>query len=101
VLPLAVPWMDEVGLLNGADLHQLLCKLRGRLRGVFYGHVHQGFDRLQDGILYSSAASAWCQFAAWPGAAQPRLDTRAQPGFSIVTLSKEHTTIRRQHYRID
>lgn len=99
-IPLGVSWMDEVGLLNGEAVHQVLCKARHRLRGVFYGHVHQGIDLLRDDVLYSSAASAWCQFAAWPGVNRAALDTTAQPGFSLVTITREATIVRRHSYPV-
>ncbi len=98
--PMGVRWMDEVGLLNGEAMHQILLKARQRLRGVFFGHVHYAMDLLHEGILYSSAASAWCQFAAWPGSASPALDMQAQPGFSLVSIGQDSTVVRRHHYRM-
>lgn len=99
-IPLGVPWLDALALSNGDDLHRILLLARARLRGVFFGHIHYGIDVLRDGILYSSAPGAWYQFSGWPGWATPALDDRASPGFSVVTITRDRTFVRRHFYRV-
>ncbi len=99
-LPIAVPWLDELGLTNGADLHQILLQAGQRLRGVFIGHIHHSLDIYKDGILYSSVASAAYQFTVWPQQQQASLEMLADPGFNLVTVSKDQTVIRHQRFRI-
>ncbi len=101
VLPASIPWLDEyMGLTNGEAFHRALLPGRHRVRGVFFGHVHQDLDLLRDGILYASAASSWAQFHAWPGQADTLHDATAQPGFSVVTVTREQTYIRRCRFQV-
>lgn len=93
-LPMNAPWMDaNMLLLNGAAFHEALLPARDRLRGVFYGHVHQPMTTWRDGILYSCAPSAFAQFNAWPADEQVRMDPEFPPGFGFVHLLPEQTII--------
>ena len=99
VLPIGSPWYDEfMRMTNGEDFHRALLPARHRIRGVFFGHVHQDIDTYRDGILYAGVPSSWCQFHAWPGQPLTVHDREAQPGFSVVTISKDQTTIRRHRF---
>ena len=51
---------------DGEDVHQALLPARERMRGVFYGHVHQTMQTVRDGILYVAVASTFAQFSSWP-----------------------------------
>ncbi len=96
-----VPWLDELRIANGEAMHAILLKAKTRLRGVFCGHIHNGIEFYRDGVLYSAAPSAWCQFTGWPGHDRSTLDPETRPGFNVVTLRADSTTIRRHHYNID
>ncbi|HEX2907369.1 MAG TPA: metallophosphoesterase [Phototrophicaceae bacterium] len=97
-LPVGVPWLDEyTRMTNGEDFHRALLPARARLRGVFFGHVHQNLTMYRDGILYSSVRSSWVQFHAWPGLAETRVDVGSEPGFNVVSVTRDQTYIR--HYR--
>ncbi len=94
VLPLNSPWMDDQMLIqNGEALHRLLLPARDRLRAVFSGHVHQHMQTVRDGILYVSVASAFSQFAAWPGAVTTQYDFQHDPGYGFVHLLPQQTII--------
>lgn len=95
-----VPWLDDLRLGNGGALHEILRRAQPRLRGVFYGHIHHSIDILKDGILYSSVASAAYQFIGWPGFTQASLDLQADPGFNVVTVTRDQTLVRHYRYRI-
>lgn len=100
-LPVAIPWLDDyMRITNGAALGAALARARGRLRGVFFGHVHQNLTIFRDGVLYSSALSSWNQFHAWPGQVDTIADAASTPGFSVVTLTREQTYIRHCHFRV-
>lgn len=101
-----VPLLDDwARVTNGDEVHKILLKARERLRGVFYGHIHQPLDNYRDGILYSVALSSWYQFYAWPGSDYAvtgiPMDNETPPGFSVVTISRESTTIRRHVFRVE
>lgn len=94
VLPMNSTWMDAYMLvINGADLHEALRPARDRLRGVFYGHVHQNMQTLRDGILYAATASAFSQFTAWPNDVATGFDPDHLPAYSFVHLMPEQTII--------
>jgi 3',5'-cyclic AMP phosphodiesterase CpdA len=93
-----IPWMDGwMRLLNGEALHEALLPARHRLRVVLFGHIHMPLDIVRDGILYSAAASTWCQFQGYPGVAQDDVveDKESPIGFSLVHVHAGGVTIRR------
>ena len=101
VLPVGAPWYDDfMRMTNGEEFHRALLPARERIRGVFFGHVHQDIETLRDGILYSAVSSSWCQFHTWPGQPLTVHDREAQPGFNVVTISKDQTTIRRHRFPV-
>ncbi|MDX1991949.1 MAG: metallophosphoesterase [bacterium] len=96
VLPVGIPWLDSyMGIRNGDQFHEAILPAKHRLRGVFFGHVHQNLDVVRDGILYSSTLSSWVQFQSYPGMSATTPDHGAEPGYSIVTISEDQTFIRR------
>lgn len=99
-LPVGSPWLDDyMRITNGEALHQTLLKARSRLRGVFFGHVHQNIQMYKDDILYTSALSSWCQFNSWPGSTDTVEDMSA-PGFNVVSLTADQTFIRRWQFHV-
>lgn len=101
VLPVGSPWLDDyMRITNGVDLHQILLKAKARLRGVFFGHVHQNIEMYQDGILYSSALSSWNQFNSWVGLAETVTDGE-NTGFSVVSMTENQTFIRRWGFTVE
>jgi hypothetical protein len=79
--------------LNGEAFHQALLPARDRLRGVFFGHVHQPMQMMRDGIVYVSTASTFSQFAAWPEALEPGLDPDYLPGYNFIHLLPQQTIV--------
>jgi Icc protein len=101
VLPIGAPfWDDFMRLSNGEDMHRVLLAARQRLRGVFFGHVHQATETYRDGILYSSVLSSWYQLHCWPGQANIQEDRGADPGFNVVTITRSQTFIRRHRFPV-
>jgi Icc protein len=101
VLPVGVPWLDEyMGVTNWEDFHQAILPAKRRIRGVFFGHVHQNMDIVRDGILYASTLSSWVQFLSYPTLNKTTADPSAEPGFSLVMVSAQQTFIRRYRFPI-
>jgi len=97
-----VPWLDGYMITcNGDAFHQAILPAKDRLRGVFYGHVHQNHDLYKDGILYCSAASSWVQFQAYPGMTNTIRDSEAKPGFSVVMIDEDTTFVRRYQFTVE
>lgn len=98
-LPLGAPWLDGIVLKNGYKLHELLLPVRDRLRGVFYGHIHENTVTVRDGISYYSALSGWFQTRTYFGQIEPgRDDFLREPGFNLVTLTEKDTFVRRYRF---
>lgn len=90
-----IPWLDNfMRMANGDALHAALLPARERIRGVFYGHIHQNAQTIRDGILYSSVLSSWYQIHSWPGQTETMLELDAEPGFNVVTITADQTHIR-------
>lgn len=93
------PWLDDfMGIQNTDAFHQAILPARHRLRGVFFGHVHQNLDMYKDGILYASTLSSWSQFMSYPGMDETQKDAGAYPGFSLVHITQDQTFIRRYRF---
>ena len=104
VVPVGVPWLDvTMGTHNGLDVHNIIKQARDRVRGVFHGHIHQNLDVLREGVLYSAANSSWCSFMNYPLPDYAHItdDKIQQPGFSVVHVTKDHTTIRRHVFEVE
>lgn len=100
-LKVGIPWWDDfMALQNGSALHAILLKARERVRGVFFGHIHQNVDIYRDGILYSSALSSWYQLHSFPGQTSTFADKDAEPGFNVVTVTRQQTFIRRHRFSV-
>jgi len=98
-LRLNSPWMDANMLIfNGEEMHQALLPARGRLRAVFYGHVHNSMQTIRDGILYCAVASTFAGFTAWPSEEMIRADHAAMPAFNFVQLLPEQTIIQQRPF---
>lgn len=93
-LPLEAPWLDRIGFRNGIVFHNTLLKARDRLRGVFYGHIHESTVTVREGIAYYSAQSAWFQTRTYHDADAPLRDEMREPGFNLVTLTERDTFVR-------
>jgi Icc protein len=97
-LPLLAPWLDNIVLENGLELHKRLVPIRDRVRGVFYGHIHENICTVRDGIPYYSVLSGWFQTRTYYGQTAPASDPMIEPGFNVVTITAEDTFVRR--YRV-
>jgi 3',5'-cyclic-AMP phosphodiesterase len=93
-LPLEAPWLDWLVLKNGIAVHNTLLKAKERLRGVFYGHIHENVVTVRDGISYYSVVSAWYQTQTWYGMKLPVAPLMQDPGFNLVTLTETDTFVR-------
>lgn len=93
-LPLEAPWLDRIVLANGVAVHNTLLKAKDRLRGVFYGHVHENTITTRDEINYYSVLSGWFQTRTWYDQQTPTNDSMHNPGFNVVTLTERDTFVR-------
>jgi len=98
------PWLDEgfddngvfeTMMLERADAFlKAIVPARERICGVFFGHVHRGFQVIRDGILFCSAPSALLQFQSYPEQPTPVYANDEPPGFNLVTIQDGQTIVR-------
>jgi Icc protein len=101
-LPIGSAFWDEfMRMSDGEAFHRALLPAQQRLRGVFFGHVHQATETYRDGILYASAPSTWYQLHCWPGHNGIEQDRGAEPGFNVVTITRSQTFIRRHRFSVE
>jgi len=86
-VPMGSTWLDTVKLRNGDKLLQRLQAAK-RVRLVVFGHVHQPYDALHDGIQVIGTPSTCSQFK--PGSDDFALDDRP-PAYRRITLNSDGT----------
>lgn len=75
-------WMKPIGLRNAEALFAIVDNCP-QVRAVLWGHVHQEFDQLRDGVRMLASPSTCIQFA--PGSVDFKVDTSA-PGYRWLRL---------------
>jgi Icc protein len=92
-VPMHSAWLDGVGLANGAEFLALLRQFPN-VRAVVFGHVHQAYDAVHDGIRLIATPSTCSQFK--PGSDEFAVDERP-PAWRSLTLHADgrlDTTLR-------
>ncbi|HTQ36412.1 MAG TPA: 3',5'-cyclic-AMP phosphodiesterase [Steroidobacteraceae bacterium] len=92
-VPMRSRWLDTVGLANGAAFTALL-QCFPAVRGVLFGHVHQDFDRVVDGIRMIATPSTCSQFK--PGSDDFAVD-EAPPAWRTLALHADGRVETRLH----
>ncbi len=80
-------WLDTVGLEESGEFLDLVHS-SGNVRGVLWGHVHQEFDEIVDGIRFMASPSTCFQFL--PRAQDFAIDSRP-PGYRWLELHPDGT----------
>ncbi|QXH51039.1 3',5'-cyclic-AMP phosphodiesterase [Pseudomonas fakonensis] len=75
-------WMAPIGLRN-ADALLARVKSYPQVKAVLWGHVHQHWDQLRDGVRYLATPSTCIQFA--PGSEEFKVSDE-QPGYRWLRL---------------
>jgi Icc protein len=60
-VPVGSAWLDGVGLDDADDFFAVIDR-HPRVRGLLWGHVHQAFDHVRDGVRLMSTPSTCFQF---------------------------------------
>lgn len=81
-VPIGSAWLDSIGLRNGRAQLEVL-RRHDNVRGVLWGHVHQVFEQMQDGLALMSTPSTCFQFV--PGRDDYAIDERP-PGYRWLHL---------------
>lgn len=81
-VPVGCAWLDQHDLKN-ADAFKAVLARHQSSTAVLFGHVHQGFDEVHEGIRYLASPSTCIQFK--PLSDEFALDTTA-PGWRALSL---------------
>lgn len=80
-------WMNDIGLQNADELFAI-CDRHPRLKLALFGHIHQEFSRLREGVHYLGTPSTCIQFK--PNSEKFALDEK-QPGLRLTRLFLDGT----------
>ena len=81
-VPMGSAWLDTVGLADGAQFLERIAA-SGRVRAAIFGHVHQAYDELHDGIRVVATPSTCRQFK--PGSDEFAVDDKP-PAYRRIEL---------------
>ena len=81
-VPMASRWLDRVGLQNPEEFLELIDH-HPNVRGIIWGHVHQSFEALRNGVRLLATPSTCAQFL--PRADQFAVD-RSPPAYRTLEL---------------
>ena len=81
-VPTGSAWIDAIALDNPEDFFRIIDR-HAQVRGVLWGHVHQEFSSIRNGVRLLGSPSTCVQFL--PGSAKFALDTLT-PGFRWLEL---------------
>ncbi len=75
-------WLDTMIVKNADELLSIVDGFP-QLRGIVFGHIHQGFERMRGNAVMLGAPSTSLQFK--PGGTEPVVD-RIRPGYRLLEL---------------
>lgn len=81
-VPMGSEWLDGIGIDNSGELFDVLGR-HDNVRGLLWGHVHQGSDGMHEGVTLMSTPSTCVQFL--PASADFAIDERP-PGYRWLHL---------------
>lgn len=81
-VPIGCRWMDPIGVRNPDALFAVIERF-SQVRAVLWGHIHQEFDQVRNGVRLLASPSTCVQFA--PGSEEFQVDTTA-PGYRWLRL---------------
>ena len=84
-VPMGSRWLDTVGMKNGDEVLERL-RSHGRIRALAFGHVHQEYDKMDEGIRILATPSTCRQFK--PGSDEFAVDDRP-PAYRRIELGPD------------
>lgn len=89
-LPVGIPAMDAIGLLEAEALWEVLAPHRARIRHLFHGHLHRPIAGSWRGIPLSSLRGTGFEVALDFAAGQVVATERGPPCYALVRVQGEH-----------
>jgi 3',5'-cyclic-AMP phosphodiesterase len=84
-VPMGSRWLDRVGLENADEFFDVIDR-HPNVRGIVWGHVHQSYDALRNGVRLLATPSTCAQFL--PRSEQFAIDRRP-PGYRTLELKAD------------
>lgn len=84
-VPMASRWLDRVGLQNAGEFFDIVDG-HTNVRGIVWGHVHQSYDALRNGVRLLATPSTCAQFL--PRSEQFAID-RMPPAYRTLELKAD------------
>jgi Icc protein len=81
-VPVGSRWIDPIGVRNPEAFFAVLDRFP-QVRAVLWGHIHQEYDQLRNGVRLLASPSTCVQFA--PGSEEFQVDKEA-PGYRWLRL---------------
>lgn len=78
-------WIDQIGLRENKGFLQIIARNKN-VKAVLWGHIHQEFDQMIDGVRWLASPSSCVQFT--PGSKEFSADTKS-PGYRSIELHKD------------
>lgn len=101
-VPIGSAWMDAIGLANPEALFEVLDR-HANVRALLWGHIHQEFDSMRNGVRLLASPSTGVQFeprsekfrisAAPPGYRWLRLHADGRLETGVSRIDPEHFSI--------
>lgn len=88
-VPMASRWLDRVGLQNADDFFDIIDR-HPNVRGIVWGHVHQSYEGLRNGVRMLATPSTCAQFL--PRAEQFAID-RQPPAYRTLELKADGSIV--------
>jgi 3',5'-cyclic-AMP phosphodiesterase len=81
-------WMDKINLRNYEEFLAVVDRYP-QIKLVVFGHIHQEFTTMRQGVNYLGSPSTCVQFQ--PQSQEFTIDKQAQPGFRLINLFTDGT----------
>jgi len=88
-VPMASRWLDRVGLQNADEFLDIIDR-HPNVRGIVWGHVHQSYDGLRNGVRLLATPSTCAQFL--PHSEQFAVDGRP-PAYRTLELKADGSIV--------
>ena len=85
--------MDRIPLMNPDDLGAVLAKHPGKVRHLFFGHMHRAFHGSWRGIPFSTVKATAHQIAPIFNTDAPLTSSRELPAYAVVLISDDQIAI--------
>lgn len=105
-IPLDVTWIDQgwhvpnrppfgtMLLENWRAFQAVIAPARQRIRGVFFGHIHNAYQVWYNGIFHCAAPSTFGQLASYPEQTVPYPTPEQPVAFNVVSVAEDQVTVR-------